>query len=52
MICFVIGLAVFSVTMTNSDIEFLKDDPAAVLPHRYLPGVLPLFLDLQCLFIH
>lgn len=30
MICFVIGLAVFSVTMTNSDIEFMKDDPAAV----------------------
>lgn len=30
MICFVISLAVFSVTMTNSDIEFMKDDPAAV----------------------
>lgn len=30
MICFVIGLAVFSVTMTNSDIEFMKDNPAAV----------------------
>lgn len=30
MICFVIGLAVFSVTMINSDIEFMKDNPAAV----------------------
>ena len=29
IICFVIGLAVFSVTMTNSDIEFMKEDPSS-----------------------
>lgn len=28
IICFVIGLAVFSVTMTNSDIELMKEDPS------------------------
>ena len=29
IICFVIGLAIFSVTMTNSDIEFMKEDPSS-----------------------
>ena len=29
IICFVIGLAIFSVTMTNTDIEFMKEDPSS-----------------------